>query len=194
MGRSAGYNHIENETAYNAAIDRRIKANAIKGREQRWFAEDATRADLAEQVRHLGYDKGGFWAKMALALDDWGSLTPGQEAACRRILTDDAAKKAERLAADANSRWVGEIKQRLDFTVTLQGTFDYETDFGTVFGHIMKDQDGNVILYKGSNRLDAKRGDTFTVKATVKKHDERNGVQQTIVNRPKMALSTKGDC
>lgn len=50
--------------------------------------------------------------------------------------------------------------------------------------HIMNDEAGNVIVYKG-NRI-AEKGQRVTMKATVKSHGEREGVKQTIVSRPKV--------
>jgi len=45
-------------------------------------------------------------------------------------------------------------------------------------------QDGsNVLVWFGSKELDVALGETVTIKATVKRHDEFNFVKQTIVNR-----------
>ncbi len=50
--------------------------------------------------------------------------------------------------------------------------------------NIMKDAAGNVIVGKGTKRY-GEKGDTIKVKATVVKHDVRDGVKQTVINRPK---------
>lgn len=181
------YTIIEDEQAYNAAISRRIKANALKGRAKRWLEADPTRADLAASIREKGYDTGSkFWNDMANQLDEWGSLSERQEAACRRILDEDAARKADRLAAkraaDAGSVHVGTVGERRVFTLTVAAVVELIGQYGLSFINITKDEAGNVIIYKGSNAWT--KGETVTVKATIKAHGERDGVKQTNISRP----------
>jgi hypothetical protein len=178
---------VEHYGAYNDAVRETIKARATAKKQAAWLAADETRAPLVEGVRLLAYDKGGFWASMLEAYENWGSLTGGQEAAVRRIFAQDAARKAERKAADASSAHVGTVGERRDWTLTLQGRFEYEGDYGVTYGHVFKDADGNVVIYKGSNRLQGERGDTLALKATVKAHTDRDGVAQTMISRPKVA-------
>ena len=57
----------------------------------------------------------------------------------------------------------------------------------------MEDADKNVVIYKGNSDVIGwnpegpvrSKGDTFTITATVKDHGVRNGVKQTIIQRPK---------
>ncbi|MEL0003967.1 MAG: hypothetical protein VW620_13215, partial [Rhodospirillales bacterium] len=43
----------------------------------------------------------------------------------------------------------------------------------------------DVVIYKGSNRLDVfGDGHNVTVKATIKAHEVRDGINQTIISRP----------
>ena len=39
---------------------------------------------------------------------------------------------------------LGTVGERRDWTLTLQGRFEYETDYGITYGHVYKDADGNV--------------------------------------------------
>jgi len=177
---------IDNRSAYNEAVKGRIMASATNKKRAAWLEEVEGREALMEVVQQRAFDKGGFWASLAEAYEQWGSLTAGQEAAVARILAQDASRKSERLAADAGSTHVGTVGTRQDWTLTLQGRFEYDTDFGTTYGHVFKDADGNVVIYKGSTRLPGERGDTLTLKATVKGHDARDGIAQTLISRPKM--------
>jgi len=178
---------VDRPDAYNTAVRETIKFRATQKKQAAWLAADETRADLIEVIGVLAYDKGGFWASMKEAYDNWGGLTAGQEAAVRRSLDQDAARKDERKAADAGSQHVGTVGERRDWTLTLQGRAQYESDFGVVHVHIFKDADGNVVIYKGSSYLEGERGDTVTLKATVKDHADRDGVAQTMLSRPKVA-------
>jgi hypothetical protein len=62
--------------------------------------------------------------------------------------------------------------------------FSFEGQYGFTYINICKDAAGNVIVYKGSNNFE--EGETLTVKATVKAHDERDGIAQTLIARPKI--------
>ena len=180
-------NFIENEAAYEAAIARRIKANALKGRAKRWLAEDPTRADLTSRIyAKAEQSSSAFWGAMAAQITEWGSLSEKQEAACRRILDEDAKRKAERIAAkraaDATSVHVGTVGERREFTLSVVAVVEMITNFGASFINITKDEAGNVVIYKGSNAWT--KGETVHVKATIKAHSERDGVKQTNISRP----------
>jgi hypothetical protein len=136
-------------------------------------------------------DFGGVLLEMRDAIMEWGGLTDKQTDLVRRALAraEDRLVKAnqrreERIAADrATSKHVGTVGERRDFTLTVNKVFSFEGQYGLTYINICKDADGNVIVYKGSNGFD--EGETLTLKATVKAHDERDGVAQTFISRPK---------
>jgi hypothetical protein len=49
----------------------------------------------------------------------------------------------------------------------------------------IRDTNGNIIIHKGS-KPNWEKGEVVIVKATVKAHNDRNGVKQTIITRPKV--------
>lgn len=152
VGRSGSYGaHIENQEAYDNTVANRIAANRVKGKWSRWIAADPSREELAGTIRLKGYDRpASFFGKMSEALDKFGDLTAGQEAAIRKILTEDASKKAERLAVAASrSHHVGEVGKRQDFELTLKATTGFQTDFGYMTISILETDDGAVVVYKG---------------------------------------------
>lgn len=234
MGRRG--NFIENEVRYQAAIDRRIKANRAKGGRMRWFAahEDAQliydwlfgcgqfgdqwsldpRCSLHEdgypdhcfeiegkdyrckcsRKPHpmASYVDGEFFGKMRDAIDNWGGLTDGQHAAVRKCygnavdrLATREQRMAEQKAADATTSHVGKIGDRINFTLKVECVLSFDGQYGTTFFNICRDEQNNVVLYKGSNGWS--RGDTVVCKATIKAHEVRDGVPQTIINRPTVA-------
>lgn len=188
--------YIENEVAYEAAKDAYIKRNATIGRRNRWLAEDPTRHALVARLKaaeETAYQTGRetFASKLAGSLDQWGSLTAGQEAAVRRSFEQDAArataratKRDEAKAADAaTSAHVGEIGKRQQFDLTIRFVVTLEGAYGTSYINICNDAAGNVIVYKGTRCL-GEKGATVSVVATIKDHGERDGVRQTIIARP----------
>jgi hypothetical protein len=205
--------HVENEAAYIRAAQARIAANAAKGARNRWIEESGK--EIVELCINFLFESGEFQptqiidanggleyrthplvrasfgefrSKMIQSELDWGRLTKGQEQAVlrmidkakERIAARDAAKDEKR----ATAKHVGTVGERRDFTLTVKFTTAYETQFGVTHVHVMEDVEGNVVVYKGSKVI-GEKGETITVKATIKEHGERDGIAQTIISRPK---------
>jgi|688.fasta_scaffold605633_1 hypothetical protein len=194
------YAVIENEAAYNAAIKRNILANA-----QKTWRKNTERAEEIEAVLEDGrlYDHGrvsyaeGFMGSMAKAYDTFGKLTPAQSAAILKGIDARAARKAEwadkQAALNASRTHVGEIGQKLTLELTLKKVIEIEGmafsryDNGLTFIFIFEDAEQNVVIYKGrsSALMDLDEGSVVSLIATIKDHGVRNGVKQTIIQRPK---------
>lgn len=178
---------IVDDAAYEAAIARRIAANREIGRKRKysaWVEADPSRLEVVTYV----YNKGskamsGFFHSMMSAIDTYGTLTEKQEAAVRRIMTENKEKIAAAKAIDSRSAHVGTVGKREVFTAHVRNLVTFEGDFGRVYIHLMADSNGNVIVYKGSKVI-GKKGDTIQFLATVKDHGQRDGINQTIVSRP----------
>ena len=123
-------------------------------------------------------------------IQEWGGLTDGQHAAVAKSY----AKAQERLAGreevraaqkavDEGTSHVGNVGERRDFDLTAERVHSFDGQFGTTYITIFRDADNNVIVYKGS--VEFQRGDKVRGKATVKAHDRRDGVPQTVIARPK---------
>jgi hypothetical protein len=197
---------IVNETAYNNAIDRNIRMNAAKTRSTKWMAlpganrindflfevgefSPSYREDGSVDKRHpvVKASLGTFYADMQGSVMKWGGLTGNQhDAALAMIRRSEervagwAAKRAEEGAA---SNWIGTVGAREVFTLTIHRIIEIDGQYGLSFLHILKDRDGNVVIYKGTKVL-GDMGEIVTVKATVKEHGEREGVKQTKIARP----------
>lgn len=114
------------------------------------------------------------------------SLSPAQIAVLERA-ADRAAARAERAAQDAASVHIGQVGERRDFILSVGKVLRFDSPGFpriTTFINLCRDQDGNAVVYKGSNGWYV--GEKILVKATVKEHGERNGVKQTVIARPKV--------
>lgn len=84
---------------------------------------------------------------------------------------------------------MGAIGERREFDLTVRHIHSFESSFNgyaqTINISIMEDGEGNVVVYKG--KFLAEKGEAFKMVATVKEHGDRDGVAQTIVQRPKLA-------
>jgi len=199
--------HIENYDAYDRAVKRNILANANKTFERTY--EDAEDILDAIRVGRVYDDQGNvsfisrytddFMGSMAKAYDTFGKLTPNQVAAVRKCIASRAARRAEwadkQAALNAKRQHLGVVGEKITLTLTIVHVVVLHTAYGTNYIYIMEDSDENVVIYKGksevvgwtSENVARGKGDTFTITATVKEHGVRDGVKQTVIQRPKAA-------
>lgn len=136
------------------------------------FANSSFLSDLREQIR------------------EWGNLSEKQTQAVRDslaraegLIVKRNEEREQQIEADrAGSKHVGTVGERIELTLTCERNFSYNTQYGTTYVNICRDADGNVIVYKGTNEF--QRGGTYTGKATIKAHEDRDGVAQTLIARP----------
>lgn len=152
------------------------------GRFQGYRIEDADDGYIAYWAKQEGGDR----IKAAL-------VELCRSIADERGLVDLAAERkrklAEQRAQDAvTSQHLGTVGQRLDWSLTVRAYLKFEGTYGWTHVYIMADDAGNVVVGKFSTKLaGVAAGDRVAMKATVKAHGEREGVKQTIINRPKLA-------
>ena len=193
FGMAPAY-HYRQPTAKEEA---RRAAN-MKRRQAREEAADAKRklfydnpanmqlmADL-----HQYAPRNSFAQSMIDAVNIYGSLTDNQLAAAVKMVERRKAQEAERreqnLKLAEQSNHVGTVGERREFVLSIDRLFGFNGHFGYTYGNIMHDSDGNVFVYFG-NKL-GEQGQAVRGKATIKRHDERDGVKQTVLSRPKMVV------
>jgi hypothetical protein len=185
--------NVEFPEAWAAARKRNIIANARKT----WLANtpraleilDATEAGRAYDSNGRESYKEGFMGSMAQALDSFGKLTPKQSEAILKGIDARAAKRAEwvseKAALDAKRAHIGTVGQKVTLTLTTVHIIVLEGMYGSNYIHICEDADQNVIIYKGKSFDFPAKGQTATMTATVKEHGVRDGVKQTVIQRPR---------
>jgi hypothetical protein len=144
-----------------------------------WSANHAATVDVPREE--------GIIVEMVNKLIKYGSISEKQLAFARTLaerIAGRAALKAQRAAENASSAFVGAVGDRRDFDLTCQWFKTFETAYGMLTVHGFKDAAGNVVIYKGQKI--AEKGETVSLKATVKAHEDRDGTKQTIINRPKI--------
>jgi len=95
----------------------------------------------------------------------------------------ETAKKQQNQNNYANSDFVGKVKDRICINVNVNRKNKISSDFGTTIIHHMTDDHGNYLVWFCTSDNDLDEGQSYNVKATIKKHDLYNGVKQTLVNR-----------
>jgi len=98
----------------------------------------------------------------------------------------DEKREAERLTAAAASSYVGDVGQRITVKMaTANLVTSWESDYGRTYLYKFTDEQGNVYIWYASRGIEAHDG--MTIKATIKNHNERDGVKQTVITRCKAA-------
>lgn len=198
---------IENPVAYHNAVKRNIIANAQKTWRANTERSDEIESALTDGITYnsrgdfMGYND-DFMGKMAESFYTYGKLSPKQSEAVLKGIDARAARRAEwadkKAAIDANREHIGTVGEKITLTLTIAHVVILDGAFGTTFIYIMEDADKNVVIYKGTSTAvlfnpegyARGKGDTFTIIATIKEHGVREGVKQTIIQRPK-AIKTE---
>ncbi len=115
---------------------------------------------------------------------DWKAT--GIAASIIRIHDLSLAREAEKKTQVdlSSSEHMGAVKDRLRGAVTVIGKKHGEGMYGpwTMYRMLTKNQ-GNVLVSFVTGSFSAEVGDEIEIKGTVKKHDEFNGVKQTMLSR-----------
>ena len=169
--------HIENESRYQAAIERNIRANANTTRRRKWEAMDRyqnaydflnqqgqfepTEGKDGSWITHpwVKISFGKFFSAMYDQHIDWGGLSEKQHAAVVKMIDDAAQRIADReakfQAAAKASDHFGEIGQWYDEELTFIGRqFLYESNITyyaePIFKTKWKTSCGRIVFHKGT--------------------------------------------
>lgn len=82
-----------------------------------------------------------------------------------------------------NSVYLGNPKDRIEGTVTLLKKTITQGYYGRIEVHRFVDDKDNILVWFANTATEFAEGQTYSVKMTVKKHEEFNGIKQTVVNR-----------
>lgn len=176
-----------NETAYQNAINRKIRENSYKG-SLAWRKENA---ELIEKIKNeaTGTYPNKFIVSMFNNIQEWGKLTDNQLATAKKVL-DCIEKRAEereeqyKIAAENSaSGYVGVEKKRYSFTLDIKKVFQQCGYNDFYFIHLMIDRNDNEYVYMGNKKL-GEDGERIKINATIKEHGEYRGIKQNRLSRP----------
>jgi len=139
----------------------------------------AFRAENVEFLRKLENLDGEFWVAFR---NDFmrRAIAPTERQIA--LVDGEIAKRA----ANAASAFVGNVGDKIMAKVTVERIIvlpDY--GFGVNYINLLRDEAGNVLVYRGLSDI-GQKGETVKLKATIKEHQIRDGVNQTIIQRPKV--------
>ena len=175
------HNH-KGEANYYPSIEARKMANAANTKRKNWIASDERAQEIIDFVADYSPEGEGFFSACNKGIWQFGSLTPNMRNAMVKVLDKRAAQAAEWATRDGKCEFVGTVGERQAFAVTVKHIVELEGMYGISYLHICRDADDNVIIYKGTQHWG--KGAQVTFMAKVKDHGVRDGVKQTIIQRP----------
>ena len=169
MGASGG-------TCFKCSGEGHSQARLYLKKEMKWQKSAKLRLD-AKRQHH--YDI--LIEKNALKRIAWNYSEKGVAHREKRL-----SWKKDKILTKNKSEFVGQVKDRGTFDLTLTFRKEFINDFGITYLNTLKDANGNVFTYWGNSFRDVDVDGTVTVKATIKDHREYQGTKQTVINRPKL--------
>lgn len=144
-----------------------------------WVKDGGHGATIGRILRTAKLSNIDFLTNIASRIRKQMPLSDKQVSVAIRVI--DSMEK--RVAEDAASEHVGDIKQRLEFEGEVVFSTERESYYGVTTIIKIKDEKGNLFTWFASGFHALVRGDRVKIRGTVKKHDMYNGVKQTIITR-----------
>lgn len=154
-------------------------AAAAQAAAERQARKEALYANHAEFIAKLNDLDGEFWDGFRVSFFRRLEAPTARQIA----LVDGEVAKRQKNAA---SGYIGNVGDKVTLTITVERIIVLESPlYGTNYITIARDEQGNVVTYKGRTDI-GNKGDTTTIKASVKEHTVYNGIKQTVIQRPKV--------
>jgi hypothetical protein len=83
----------------------------------------------------------------------------------------------------SKSRHLGKLGERVEGNAKLLKIHMFDGQFGTTYLHRFLTEGGNVAVWFASKSSGMVEGQSYRIKGTVKKHDIRDGIAQTVLSR-----------
>lgn len=116
---------------------------------------------------------------------NFGLLASAPQAWAREV-EKDLRRKAER--AEIHNAVIGSVGEKIEITGNVKSIRYIHGNYGTTTLYTLVTTEGNLVKWFASNDTlgDEVTNDTFTLKATVKKHEEYRGQWSTVITRAKV--------
>jgi hypothetical protein len=104
--------------------------------------------------------------------------------------TQDKKEKSESVPIE----YYGNIGEKISsIPVTVTGNYSYDSQYGTMYIYLMKDDSNHMFVYKGKMMNDPanpgtplQKGDSLSLSGTIAKHSLYRDIKQTVIQRPKI--------
>lgn len=194
---NTGVRKVVDDRLYTSEELAKLNASADKRADKRFAAEQAAaaakaanrataetayraaNADFLAKIATLCVNDGqAFWDRLAADLLSWFKTPTARQI---ELVDGEVAKRAK----NATSAFVGTVGDKIELTLTIERVIPVNSQFGTTYINLCRDQNGNAVTYKGNSDIGA-AGEVSNVRVTIKEHTIYNGVNQTVIQRPKL--------
>lgn len=173
--------------AAEAQVEKKERARQRRlGREHDRFVE-AVRATFGYRADEVLESENEFVVDVRNKLRRW-DLSEAQVAGVLKALDRAAereARRAERKAVDMRSEHLGEVGDKIEIEGHLEYTTHGRGQYNSTLYKVRTD-DGNFVVWWRSGYYTPERGARIALAGTVKRHDEYQGVKQTVMTRCKV--------
>ncbi|MFA5608200.1 MAG: hypothetical protein WDA07_13615 [Leucobacter sp.] len=159
-----------------------------KGREAALYLEDtallaAIKASVSETAEDSDYGRN---LRVILSGETVSGRNVGILASLVKVYARQQQLEVEREANPVTDGFIGKIGERVKNVRATAKTVRYwDGDYGTTTFLVAIADDGHVIVWKASKRLEIAAGDKFTIAAaTVKAQEQYQGTDQSVITRP----------
>lgn len=166
---------------YEVADKVKAEAEAMFKAVKAMSKDEAFKADLVniKSLVDSGYCKASNFGFVAYAPVAYNKYIKR----CEELKQREADAAIER----ESSEYVGEVGERLTIkTKTVKILTSWETQYGTTWLYKIVDEQNNVYVWFASSPFFEREALVTEIKATVKDHNERDGVKQTVLTRCKV--------
>lgn len=169
---------------------RRRRETALVRRAERAKANLAAFISANPELSMIAEIYAGFIGQMRGTLMERGSLSVAQMEALRAAVAREQEFARQRMARQeraAQSQFQGCVGQKISVTVTVTFERVVESQFGSTTLYGMEDGTGNQYRwFSSSYKVKLAKGERIEISGCVKKHDEYQGVKQTVLTRCKV--------
>jgi hypothetical protein len=156
----------------SVADDEKEDAEIIAARE--WLDEQPDSNEYMHNLKIIATQKHIPYRLMSF----WTSMIAAYQRAAEKLKVAERTKKV--------NEYIGDVKQRCDFTVTVIHRTGFDSYYGYVNIVVMLADTGHTLVWYANTSPDMSQGEKYKIKGTVKKHEEYKEWKQTHLSRVKV--------
>jgi hypothetical protein len=198
------WSHIEGGRCFSCGGSGKVRVNLSAQKRRETAAKKAAekaRKNLADWIAAnpseaaIDDNTAGFIGEIRYKIMKYGQISEAQHNALKKALAQFNERKAKEEARKeflAQSAHQGIVGEKWTAKVKVAFTKDIHTHYGVTTLYGLEDEKGNQFRWFSSSRttiLD--KGEVVEIVGTVKKHDEYQGVKQTVLTRCKVAKAAQ---
>ena len=100
-------------------------------------------------------------------------------------IVEELKAEASKNPDEVPSEYIGNVGDKIETELVLEKVSGFYSTYGYTYVYCFK-KGNDVVVWKTQKGLELEKGGKVKIKATIKEHDEYNGVEQTYITRAKV--------